>query len=133
MLSVLTFGHYKLIFTRHASKVACTKGGPALLSKTFASPETVYASRSHPGQYRITGNGICLVGIPDDQEKTFTIITMYADRILTPPRTDQLQTIKGQIYAARYATEHSDKSSDPEWKTRMRICGGKKPDCPSFN
>jgi hypothetical protein len=122
-----------------------------VIQRTFDHPTRVYPSGSHPGQWRVTGNGICLVGIPDvdnrndkqkdtgntrntgndgeqqstikmitidgmtipipipDQpvtkprvEKFFTVITLYQDMELSPPREDQLNTMEGRRFAERY-------------------------------
>jgi len=159
---------------------------PETIEKTFAEPTRVYPSGSHPGQWRVTGNGLCLVGIPDDEPaeekkdipalrtpakgtiiqtpgtserpgykapsgyaflsngassygpssrttngttngtttqtttngtstpieemsqkntkalRYFTVITIYQDQVLTPPRADQLNTNVGKRYAERY-------------------------------
>lgn len=91
-----------LALTGHASSQAQEKGFSAeTIAKTFRNPEEVYPSRSHPGQWRVTGNGVCLVGVPEGDK--FRVITMYADRVLTPPRPDQLNTKEGRIFAERYA------------------------------
>lgn len=88
--------------TQHARRQIAEKGfDPTAIAKTFLNPDEVYASRSHPGQYRVTGNGVCLVGKPEGN--TFVLITVYADRVLTPPRPDQLDTPEGRAYAQRWA------------------------------
>ena len=66
----------------------------------YAKPEEFYESRSHPGQMRLTGRGLCLVG--QVIEDTFFVITVYLDRVLTPPRPDQLSTTEGARYAERF-------------------------------
>jgi hypothetical protein len=75
--------------TAHAVKVMHEKAfSPDDIAATLRNPSEVYPSRNHPGQYRITGNGVCIVGRPEGG--TFVIITMYADRIMTALRPDQL-------------------------------------------
>jgi hypothetical protein len=91
-----------ITMTRHACKMAAQKGFDAdTIMATFNEPERVYPSGSHPGQYRVTGNGLCLVGTP--QEEKFVVITCYADKVLTAPRADQLNTPEGKRFAERYA------------------------------
>ena len=76
--------------TRHARDRAAEKGFPLdALAVTFAEPECVYPSGSHPGQWRVCGNGVCMVGTVN--EEVFTVITVYANRVLTPLREDQLK------------------------------------------
>lgn len=88
--------------SRHALKVMAEKGfDPETVKRTFADPMEVYPSGSHPGQFRVTGNGLCLVGKPEGSR--FVLITLYADRVLTPPREDQLDTPEGRRYAERYS------------------------------
>jgi hypothetical protein len=83
-------------------KTALAKGFKAeVIKSTFDSPQEIYPSKSHPGQFRITGNGICIVGEPEGDK--FYGITMYADRVITPPREDQMKTPEGRRYAERYA------------------------------
>ena len=75
--------------TSHARKVMAEKSfSPTVVVMTLRNPSEVYPSGNHPGQFRITGNGICLVGKPEGD--TFVIITMYADRIMTALRPDQI-------------------------------------------
>lgn len=88
--------------TAHALRQIIEKEfNPLMVKETFENPTEVYPSRSHPGQYRVTGNGICLVGKPEGTR--FILITVYADKVLTPPRPDQLDTPEGRRYAERYA------------------------------
>lgn len=88
--------------TRHSLKVVLSKGfDPETIKRTFNNPREVYPSRNHPGQYRVTGNGLCLVGEPIGT--SFRLITVYEDKVLTPPRADQLLTEEGRRYAERYA------------------------------
>lgn len=63
-------------------------------------PEEFYPSNSHPGQYRVTGRGLCVVGEPRDDK--FILITIYLDKVLTPPRPDQMDSEEGRRYAERY-------------------------------
>ena len=134
----LDLSKFTLRLSKHAQRMATEKNFTLeTIEKTFRDPTRVYPSGSHPGQYRITGHGLCLVGLPekgaperkheiienprskdDDQRENdskddtkmpkdesvnyFTIITIYQDNILTPPRTDQLNTPEGRRYAERY-------------------------------
>ena len=94
---------FTCILSNHAKKIAQEKG--FVLKKVlavFGNPRRVYPSKSHPGQHRITGDGLCLVGIPDDNKKEFLVITIYQDEVITAPRPDQLKTSSGRIYADRY-------------------------------
>jgi hypothetical protein len=84
--------------TSHALKTMAAKGfDPEAVKATFAAPTEVYASGSHPGQFRVTGNGLCLVGKPEGN--TFILITLYLDRVVTPVRPDQLNTPEGRNFA----------------------------------
>lgn len=78
------------------------------IQQTFTSPEKVYPNGKYKGQYRVTGNGICLVGKP--KGKVFTLITVYEDGKMTPPRPDQLNTPEGRAYAERYARGQARKN-----------------------
>lgn len=92
----------KLSPTQHALKQILSKGidGADILS-AFANPDRAYPSGAkHPGQTRVTGNGLCLVG--KIEGAVFTLITVYVDGVLTPPRADQLNTPEGRRYAERY-------------------------------
>lgn len=71
-----------------------------VVEATFKNPEEVYPNGRYPGQWRVTGNGICLVGEP--RGGSFHIITMYLDRVVTAPRKDQMETSHGREYAQRY-------------------------------
>ena len=82
------FSHLTPEITRHFLKQVNAKGFDApTIIRTWHAPSEVYASRSHPGQWRITGNGLCIVGKPEGE--SFTFITLYEDRVLTAPREDQ--------------------------------------------
>jgi hypothetical protein len=91
-----------LSLTKHAKKQAKSKGFPIrnILDMWNGKPRII-SSRSHPGQYRVCGNGICVVGVP--KGRAFVAITVYVDQDLTPPRPDQLATRAGRRYAERYA------------------------------
>jgi hypothetical protein len=60
----------------------------------------VSPNKKYHGQFRICGDGICLVGQPFGD--TFHVFTMYEDGVMTPPRPDQLETPDGQKYAKSY-------------------------------
>lgn len=74
---------------------------PKAAIATIKSPTEVYPSGSHPGQWRMTGNGLCIVVKPEGN--TLNLITVYLDRVLTAPRADQLATAEGRRYADRYS------------------------------
>jgi hypothetical protein len=87
------------VATGHFVKTAKDKGFTAdQIISTLIEPTEVYPSRSHPGQFRVTGNGVCIVGKPEGDK--FTLITIYADRIVTPVRPDQMNTPEGRRFAA---------------------------------
>lgn len=93
---------YRLKPTTHFLRQALEKGFDGeSIKAAFSSPEEVYPSGSHEGQWRVTGQGLCLVG--RFEGSFFVAITIYADRVLTAPRADQLQTEEGRRYAERYA------------------------------
>jgi hypothetical protein len=91
-----------LNLTKHAKRQAKSKGFPVknILDMWSGKPRIV-ASRTYPGQYRVCGDGICLVGVPKGQ--SFVAITVYVDQELTPPREDQMSTRAGRRYAKRFA------------------------------
>lgn len=92
----------RLTMTRHACKQAASKGFTAeQIQRCFDSPKKVYPSKSHPGQYRIVDQDICLVGVPVSATE-FRAITLYVNGSLTPPRPDQMNTAEGRRYAERY-------------------------------
>jgi hypothetical protein len=106
---VLDLSGYQFRLTQHALRMSQEKNFTVeSIANTFKNPQKIYPSGSHPGQWRVTGDGLCLVGIPEtgkSNENTipyFTIITIYQDEILTPPRDDQLNTPEGRRYAERY-------------------------------
>lgn len=88
--------------TAHFKKQVVLKGlDPRDIIAAWRNPAEVYPSGSHPGQWRVTGNGICIVGKPEGD--TFVFITVYLDRVLTAPRADQMDTPEGRRYAQRRA------------------------------
>jgi hypothetical protein len=88
--------------TNHALKTIMDKGlNPDDVLAAFRNPARVYPSGSHPGQIRVTGFGLCLVGKIEGD--LFSLITVYLDEVLTPPRADQLHTIEGRRYASRHS------------------------------
>lgn len=92
----------RLSLTRHACKTAVQKGFSAEeIQECFDNPKKVYPSKSHPGQYRVVNDAICIVGVPVDGGE-FRGITMYVNGSLTPPRKDQLNTPEGKRFAERY-------------------------------
>jgi hypothetical protein len=93
---------YLLKATDHALKQILEKGFSInKITAVFENPKKLYRNGKYEGQYRITGGGICLVGKP--KGRTFTLITVYEDGKMTPPRPDQLETPEGRAYAERYA------------------------------
>ncbi|QBZ72483.1 hypothetical protein SEA_CIRCINUS_230 [Streptomyces phage Circinus] len=92
----------RLHATDHALQQILQKGfAVEAIREVFENPVKLYKNGRYEGQYRITGNGICLVGKP--KGNTFTLITVYEDGKMTPPRPDQLKTPEGQEYARRFA------------------------------
>lgn len=88
----------KPLATAHFVKTVAAKGfDPDLIVKTLLNPTEVYPSRSHPGQFRVTGNGLCLVGKPEGDR--FVLITAYLDRVVTDVLPDQLDTPEGREFA----------------------------------
>jgi len=86
---MITTRGYRCTLTRHALQVCVDKGFTlANVRATFSRPSEIYPSGSHPGQWRNTGHGLCLVGVPSGD--TFTVITLYQDRVITPLRPDQI-------------------------------------------
>lgn len=91
-----------LSLTKHAKRQAKEKGfNVRNILDMWEDPDRIIASRTYPGQYRVCGNGICVVGVPKGQ--SFIGITVYLDQELTPPRPDQLKTRAGRRYAKRFA------------------------------
>lgn len=96
------FAHLAPSMTRHfKAQVAEKELDKRSIIMAWRNPERVYPSGSHPGQWRITGFGVCIVGVPDGEH--FTMITCYEDGVLTAPRADQMATPEGRAYAARRA------------------------------
>lgn len=84
--------------TAHFIKTIKVKGFDVQkIIDTLRNPAEVYPSRSHPGQWRVTGNGYCIVGKPEGDK--FVMITAYLDRVVTPVRPDQLDTPEGRRFA----------------------------------
>ncbi len=91
----------RLVVTKHANKVIHEKGfDPYDVWDTFVSPKFETPVSKYPDQTRLIGNGLALVGREEGDE--FVLITVYLDRVLTPPRPDQLTTPEGMRYAARW-------------------------------
>lgn len=87
--------------TKHALRTILDKGFNAdAVKAVHRSPERVTAVRAHPGQIRLIGRGLALVG--EVRGKDFVLMTVYLDGVLTPPRPDQMSTPEGQRYAQRF-------------------------------
>lgn len=98
----MKFSHLTPTLTRHFLGQVKAKGlDPKDIIAAWKNPERVYPSGSHPGQWRITGNGVCIVGRPEEDAGTFAFITVYLDGVLTAPRADQTDAA-GRRYAERY-------------------------------
>lgn len=92
----------ELKLTKHAKRQARDKGFTVSnILEMWEDPEEIYPVRAYPGQWRVCGNGICLIVIP--KKKSCIGITCYINKDLTPPRDDQLSTRAGRRYAQRYA------------------------------
>jgi hypothetical protein len=92
---------FKLSFTEHAKKQLNAKAlGMERAQQAFDAPEKVYPNKKYVGQFRVVGNGICLIGRP--MNGTFKVFTVYEDGVMTPPRADQLDTPEGKAYAELY-------------------------------
>jgi hypothetical protein len=92
---------FKLRATAHATQQILAKGFQiSRIQDVFDNPDKVYANKRFEGQYRVTGGGLCLVGKPVDG--VFTLITVYEDGVMTPPRPEQLDTPEGRAYARLY-------------------------------
>lgn len=92
---------YKLAFTQHAEDQLKNKNvGHDRAREAFENPEKVYPNKKYVGQFRVVGNGICLIGRP--MNGTFRVFTVYEDGVMTPPRADQLNTPEGREYAKLY-------------------------------
>ena len=92
---------YKLVFSQHARNQLSTKNlDVARAEGAFENPENIYPNKKYEGQFRIVGNGLCLVGLP--MGNIFKVFTVYEDGVMTPPRPDQLLTEEGRKYALLY-------------------------------
>ena len=88
--------------TDHALRTILNKSiDPFAVRNVFCNPTKVTEVTAHAGQVRLIGHGIALVGRVEGG--FFTLITVYEDQKLTPPRADQLNTPEGRRYAERYA------------------------------
>lgn len=93
---------YTLRLTAHARKQIEAKGfNENSVNEMFGAPEKIYPNKKFVGQFRVTGNGICLIGKPTGRD--FLVFTVYEDGVMTPPRADQLETPEGKAYAALYS------------------------------
>lgn len=91
-----------LSVTEHAKRMVAEKGFvPIKIVDVFQHPERITEVTKNPGQIRLIGNGLALVGRIEHGK--FVLITVYQDQVLTPPRKDQLETPEGIRYASRYA------------------------------
>lgn len=91
----------------HAAKTAKAKMFDiGTIANAFMNPNRVYPNGRYPGQFRVTGDGLCLVGeVIGDK---FRVVTVYHDGVITPPRKDQLQDSRGGAsYAAHYGAGRS--------------------------
>lgn len=102
---------YRLTATLHAEKQIRNKRFRfADVQRAFDNPEQINqvrkpdenGKRVHNGQFRICGNGLALIVEPDGNDK-LKLVTVYRDKVITPPRIDQLATEEGRKYAQRYA------------------------------
>jgi hypothetical protein len=74
---MLNLRNYELVLTKHAIDKLKQKGFTLhLVNETFLRPEQIRASGSYPGQYKIIGNNIVLIGVPNDR-RHFTVVTIY--------------------------------------------------------
>lgn len=91
-----------LVTTQHFLKTVLAKNfNPEKILATFANPRKITEVRAHPGQVRLIGNGLAIVGSVHGGE--FHAVTIYSDRALTAPREDQMRTEEGRRYAERFA------------------------------
>lgn len=66
----------KIVLTNLACKRAAMGGfGADDIRSTFDSPESITENRDMPGQYRLVGKGMTLVGIPEGEK--FVVITCF--------------------------------------------------------
>lgn len=89
---------YTISATSHFVKTVKDKGfdGNKII-EAIMNPAEVYPSGSHPGQWRITGNGYCIVAKPEGAR--LILITAYLDRVVTAVRPDQMDTPEGRRFA----------------------------------
>lgn len=99
----MRFQHLTPDLTEHfKTQVKAKHLDPRAIIAAWRNPEEVYPSgQRYPGQWRITGNGICIVGKPEEATGKFVFITIYLDRVLTAPREDQ-QDAAAQRYRDRW-------------------------------
>ncbi|AZU97271.1 hypothetical protein SEA_GILSON_226 [Streptomyces phage Gilson] len=99
---------YKLAFTKHAEdQLEKKRVGFLRAREAFENPDKVYPNKKYAGQFRVVGNGICLIGRP--MGNTFKVFTVYEDGVMTPPRPDQLETEEGRAYAELYEKAQRNK------------------------
>ena len=93
---------YQLSMTNHAKAQIQSKGFDlSKIEQVYTAPAKVYPSgKRYPHQHRIVGKGLCLVG--EFKNGQFCLVTVYKDRVVTPPRPDQLDTVQGREYAKQY-------------------------------
>ena len=93
--------------TQHFKDQMMTKGfSPTAVVETLRSPDRVYPAKAdgrYAGQWRITGNGMCIMVDPDLGRNEMVLRTIVVDGKNTPPREDQMNTAAGRAYAAKYA------------------------------
>lgn len=88
--------------TQHVRDTIIKKGFDAeKVRRAVESPEQVTDVLKYPGQVRAIGEGLAVVLRPEG--RGWLAVTVYLDRVLTPPRPDQMKTKEGRRYAARYA------------------------------
>lgn len=92
----------RLVLSDHALKTAREKMFDMdTVVEAFKNPEKVYPNGRYPGQFRVTGEGLCLTGEVINGQ--YYVRTMYLDGVVTPPRKDQLQTKHGAEFARHYS------------------------------
>jgi hypothetical protein len=96
---------FKLILSKHAFEQLKSKFGDIGIERAegaLSNPDKVYPNKKYEGQFRVVGLGLCLVGKPNYDTKSFHVFTVYEDGVMTPPREDQMNTYEGQKYAKLY-------------------------------
>lgn len=84
------YGHLTPTISEHFKRQMKAKGfDPRDVIAAWRSPEKITPVRKYPGQWRIIGNGLAIVGEPLEAAGEFRFITVYLDGVLTPPRADQ--------------------------------------------